>query len=226
MPDLLIITPSRQRPRRLEAMARAVRATTHGRADIIAMIDEDDPDLDAYAASDLYQVAVGPRGTLSALTNLAALGSVHKYRYLASLGDDHVPKTGNWDRMLIDQIEALDGPGWAYGDDGFQGPNLPTAWVQSSALADALGWMMLPACEHMYVDNAVLELGRRSGRIIYHPDVLIDHQHPLAGHASLDESYRRSNAPAQFERDKAAFDVWAAGPVDRDVELVRSLRHV
>jgi hypothetical protein len=51
-------------------------------------------------------------------------------RYLASLGDDHRPRTKGWDRRLIDAIESLGGaPGIAYGDDKLQGAALPTAWV-------------------------------------------------------------------------------------------------
>lgn len=229
MSDLLVITPSRDRPMRLAEMAVAVRDSTDGRALVLALVDDDDAGMASYArgaADQLYALAVGPRGSLSSLTNEAARTYAGDYPYLASLGDDHMPVTRGWDRLLIAQIESLDGPGWAYGDDGFQGGKLPTAWVQSSALVEALGWMMLPVCEHMFVDNAVLELGRDAGRLVYAPQVKIEHRHPFAGKADVDDSYRRSNAPAQFERDGQAFRDWLAGEaMARDVDLVRSLRH-
>jgi betaine-homocysteine S-methyltransferase len=40
--------------------------------------------------------------------------------------------------------------------------------------------MMLPGCEHMYVDNAVLELGRAANRIAYVPEVVIEHPELVA----------------------------------------------
>lgn len=225
MGELAVITPTRGRPDRFAELLDAIRTTAAGDVVVMSCVDEDDPTRDEYdrtspPAPDNLRL-YGPRRSLAGWTNAAALnlaGNGHA-RYLASLGDDHRPRTRGWDRLLIEAIEAMGGSGFAYGNDLFQGAAMPTAWVVSADVVRALGWMMLPGCEHMYVDAAVLELGRAAGRIAYRPDVVIEHVHPLAGKAPVDESYRESNSPDRYAADAAAFEAWKrdglAGDVDR-----------
>jgi hypothetical protein len=220
MADLAIITPTRGRPRQFAEMVRAVHATAAGSVEIYAAIDDDDP-ADYFAeckeppGDDLIRAYRGVRRSLSGWTNhLAqqALDSRDPPRYLASLGDDHRPRTPRWDLELIGAIETLGGaPGFAYGNDLYQGVNLCTAWVVSAEIVRALGWMMLPVCEHLYVDNATLALGRASGRILYRPGVVIEHLHPVAGKAEWDDTYRSTNNDARYAADSAAFAEWQRG---------------
>lgn len=227
-PALLVITPTRGRPGRFRTMVDAVADTTSGRATVLGLVDRDDPTRLLYQVQNGKGCTVlgGARNTLSALTNRAAgLPYAQRFEYLASLGDDHVPLTQNWDLDTIEAIRAMDGPGWAYGDDGFQGERCPTAWVQSRALVDALGWMMLPHCAHMYVDNAILELGRATGRLAYLPAVQIEHQHFVAGKATLDQTYADTNSPAQYGRDGARFSDWKMHRLAADCRTVTALRY-
>jgi hypothetical protein len=226
MADLAIITPTRGRPWQFRELTRAVHATATGSVQIWAGIDYDDesnyPAPYVDAALVVYQ---GERRSLSAWTNYLAeqaLAYPDPPKYLASLGDDHRPRTPGWDQKLIGAIEALGGPGIAYGNDLLQGEKLPTAWVVSAEIVRAVGWMMLPACEHMYVDTAVLALGQASGRIVYRPDVIIEHLHPAAGKADWDQSYRASNADERFAKDGEAFTRWQReGGLAADVEKLR-----
>ncbi len=87
----------------------------------------------------------------------------------------------------------------------------------------ALGWMMLPTAQHMYVDNAVLELGRATGRILYRPNVIIEHLHPVAGKAAWDASYRESNADERYVADRTAFEAWRAEQLAVDTAAVEAL---
>lgn len=221
MDELVVITPSRGRPQQMAEMVAACKATASGNVRVLPCLDDDDPALDQYRALlPSGPRLVGPRRTLSGWTNHAAavlLDQMHRPCYLASLGDDHRPRTPGWDMKLRAAIEALGGPGIAYGNDLLQGERLCTAWVVSSELVAAVGWMMLPACEHMYVDRAVLDLGRASGRIVYRPDVVIEHLHPVAGKAGWDDSYRATNAPARYAADQAAYEAWRVDGLDRDV---------
>lgn len=218
MADLAVIVPSRGRPGQLVEMATAAwdfaeRAIPH-QIRIVAGVDEDDPERGEYLQHKppFLDVRIGPRRSLSGWTNHLAhevLAERNPPRYLASLGDDHRPRTPGWDRRLIAAIESLGGaPGIAYGNDLYQGPALPTAWVVSADLVRAVGWMMLPACQHMYVDNAVLALGQALGRILYCPDVVIEHLHPAAGKAALDDSYRETNSAERYAADRQAFTRW------------------
>jgi hypothetical protein len=229
MADLVVITPSRGRPGQLAELARAVHDTTDGRVYVAGLVDDDDPHRAEY--KDLLDVWTGPRKSLAGWTNYAATVLLdqpagERPRYLASLGDDHLPRTRDWDLVLIGAIEAMPGPGIAYGNDLYQGANLPTAWVVAAEVVDALDWMMLPTCEHMYVDTAVLELGRAADRIAYVPEVVIEHRHPLAGKAAWDASYRETNAAARYERDQAAYENWVAnGGLATDVATLGRLHY-
>jgi hypothetical protein len=226
MADLAIITPTRGRPRQFADLVETVHATAAGTVEIWAGMDDDDH-ADYAEALGLADVLRGPRRSLSGWTNhlaTQALSSENPPRYLASLGDDHRPRTPGWDRILIDAIGGLPGGfGFAYGNDLFQGANMPTAWVVSADVVRALGWMMLPGCAHMYVDNAVLELGRAAGRIVYRPDVIIEHVHPVAGKAAWDDSYRESNAPDRYATDRAAFGAWRASGLATDAAKLAAL---
>jgi hypothetical protein len=231
--DLAIITPSRGRPDRFAELVASVAATAAGDVQVWVGLDDDDPADYHDACNDppgnVQVVAfLGERRSLSGWTNhLAgeALASIDPPRYLASLGDDHRPRTPGWDRTLIAAIEGLDGPGFAYGNDLFQGAAVPTAWVASAVAVRAVGWMMPPTCAHMFVDNAVLELGRAAGRIVYRPDVVIEHLHPVAGKAHWDDSYRASNHPDRYAADKAAFEVWLRDGLDADAARVRAVTY-
>jgi hypothetical protein len=227
MADLVVITPSRHRPRQLNELAHAVWETTEGRVEVVGLVDDDDPQRAAYKALGC-DIWTGPRKSLSGWTNFAAgiLLDGNGYRYLASLGDDHRPRGRDWDLRLIAAIEALDGPGIAYGNDLYQGERIPTAWVVSAEVVRAVGWMMLPACAHMYVDTAVLDLGRAAGRIAYRPDVVIEHLHPYAGKGDWDASYRESNTAARFEADRQAFEAWKRDGLEADAAKVKALTGV
>lgn len=232
MIDLAIVVPTRGRPERFVELVHAIQATAAGDVLIVSAVDDDDPS--DYATPLLGQeinlVAYrGERRSLSGWTNHLAQHLLHSPappRYLASLGDDHRPRTPGWDRLLIEAIEHLDGPGFAYGNDLLQGELMPTAWVASADVVRALGWMMLPGCQHMYVDTAVLTLGRAAGRIAYRADVVIEHIHPLAGKTGWDDSYRASNAPERYQADKAAYETWRdGGQLAADVALLEDLHH-
>ena len=232
MADLAIITPTRGRPERFAEMCRAAFDLAEGSIEIYGGIDDDD-DVAAYLSAMRPSVGgtvvlvPGPRHSLSAWTNhLAEMALAGSWltqdgdawvvdneipdppRYLASLGDDHRPRTPAWDRLLIDAIEERGGSGFAYGNDLAQGWRLPTAWVVSADIVRAVGWLMLPVCQHMYVDNATLALGEALDRITYVPGVIIEHLHPAVGKAAMDASYAESNTAERYEADRLAFEAW------------------
>lgn len=221
MANLAIIVPTRERADRFAAMVDAVQATATGSVEVVACVDADDPELELYRpiVRPVGRLLVGPRQSLSAWTNWAAQWVLNKAngappRHLASLGDDHLPRTPGWDVALA---EACGGHGYAYGDDLAQGVNLPTAWVQTASTVRALGWMMLPSCGHLYVDNAILELGRAAGILRYCPDVVVEHMHPVVGKAEVDDSYRASNSRLQYRNDGLAFKAWVRDGLAADV---------
>lgn len=230
MAELVVVTPSRGRPAGLREMVEAVHSTAEGAVAVMVGLDLDDPadyaeTMLGYDGGDCVMYMLERKSLCGWTNHLAklALDGANPPRFLASLGDDHRPRTKGWDRRLIEAIEQLGGPGFSYGNDLLQGRKMPTAWVASAEVVRALQWMMLPGAEHMYVDAAILALGEKAGRIVYRPDVVIEHLHPLAGKANWDESYRESNTDERYAADRAAFEAWRVEQLHGDAALLAAM---
>jgi hypothetical protein len=227
---ILVITPSRGRPDRLGYMLGETLGLSGPGTHVAVCTDNDDPHLDGYdelaarARQDWPDRVFWHRGNrrnLASWTNyVVAWPRAARYGYLASFGDDHVPRTEGWDEQLIAAIRAGGGTGIAYGDDKHQHEALPTAPVISRDITDALGWMILPGLRHMYCDNVWRVLSELAGCRFYVPEVVIEHVHPDAGKAGMDATYQEGyNA---YPDDQLVFDNWqGSGAVMRDVKRVK-----
>lgn len=233
MRDLLVIVPSRGRPVQAAELYETLAATCTTRTDVFLAWDDDDPAAGGYqelTCGDRLPSAggecrlwttSGPRQGLGAWTNQVAAEQAGHYRALASLGDDHRPRTRGWDERLLAALDEHGGTGIAYGNDLLMGERLPTAAVISSDIVTALGWMCLPSLRHYFVDNVWSVLGSSAGCLRYLPDVIIEHLHPLATWEVPDATYRE--AQAGYEADHAAFQEWMRDAAVADVAAVRNL---
>ena len=216
MPDLLVIIPTRGRPDRVVAALDAALSLSETDARAVVAYDDDDPAAPGYAAlaeecaGGLVSWAHGPRDTLCGWTNRLALEGLGEYRAFFSMGDDHLPRTPGWDRLLLEAIDGMGGTGFAYGDDLGQGERLATSVMVSADIVKALGYLMLPTCEHFHVDDAWMTLGREGGCLAWCPHVVIEHAHPAWGKAEMDSTYA-VEAP-KGGRDQAAWNEWWHGP--------------
>jgi len=113
-------------------------------------------------------------------------------------------------------------PHVVYGNDLFQGANLPTAAFLNSSLVQALGYMAPPVLKHLYADNFWMGLGQRLGGLVYLDDVVIEHMHPIASKGTWDEGYTRVNASAVDTADRQAWEWFRyGGEMDAAVARVR-----
>lgn len=218
---MLVVVPSRGRPRNIAALADAWTAT-QAHADVIVAVDDDDPTrgeyYDVIASHPRFDLVVGPRLGLVGSTNQLALANTDRYDFLGSIGDDHRPSSLNWDRYITEALTRL-GTGIVYPNDLLQGERLPTACFMTADIVTALGWMALPACRHLFIDDAWKALGERLDALTYLPDVIIEHCHPAGGKAEYDETYADGNST--WAQDEAAYRWWLANDIDRDVEKIR-----
>lgn len=226
MRDLLVITPSRGRPERLTEMLEACLFLAEADTEIAVAIDQDDIPVYAAKRADVFGDVrttwhIGPRRTLAGWTNLIAK-CTPGWRAYASLGDDHIPRTPGWDRLLLEAIDRMGGTGIAYGDDTIMGERLPTAPVISGDIVRALGWMCEPSLRHMFVDNVWGDLGREAGCLAYVPGVVVEHRHWCAGKSALDATYAETEV--QKEPDRALYENWKAERMTADADTVRALR--
>jgi len=227
---LLVLVPTRGRPEKALETFRSYTQTADPNVSAIQfVIDSDDPSGPAYlaiaqTAGPAFFVQPSP-GNMVAALNSAALHFATKYDYIGFVGDDHRFRTKGWDRLFVETLDR-EGGGLAYANDGFwRDGEIPTQIFMSSPLIKALGWMGLPTCKHLYIDNVWRVLGEGADCLFYFPDVLIEHMHPAGGKAAWDERYRAVNSEERYSEDRAAFEAWA-NTASVDIEKVkRALGH-
>ena len=222
MADLLVIVPTRGRPDNIDRLICAWRSTTTGCADLLIAIDDDDPADYPWRDVDGVFYAVGPRMRLGPTLNHSAVQFAPKYPYLSFFGDDHCPRTYGWDLKVCESL-AKSEPRLCYGDDLLQGERLPTAVFMTSDIVTALGYMVPPGLIHLFVDDSWLALGRALNAITYMPNVVIEHVHPFAGKAEMDEGYLAVNNEAMVTADKATYEAWVENDLASAVEKIRAL---
>jgi hypothetical protein len=224
--DLLVIIPSRGRPEQFAEVAGLIEKTARAQTDIHLCLDEDDRTVPAYftgsGARPRVLAETGPRLSMAAWTNKAAMAQAGNYRALASIGDDHFPRTDGWDEKLLAALDEK-GPGIAYPDDcnprNYTTGPMVTAPVISSQIVTALGWMAHPGMRHYYIDNVWEDLGKDAGCLYYLPDVVIEHRHPSVTGQAPDATY--GDAMAAWDSDQQAFYAWREGQRAADVATVR-----
>jgi hypothetical protein len=222
--NLVVIVPSRGRPRNIAALADAWTATKAA-ADVIVAVDDDDPTrgdyLDVVASHPRFDIVIGPRLRMAGTLNKVAASQAPMYDALGFMGDDHRPRTLDWDHRVTAELDRL-GTGLVYGDDLLQGANLPTAVFMTAGIIRTLGWMAPPGLVHLFLDNAWLTLGRALDAISYLPDVVIEHCHPIAGKAEHDDGYAEANAAEVWAHDQAVFERWRDEQLAVDVAKIRT----
>ena len=197
----MLLMASRSRPQNLARLLQSFKDTGVTTSALI-YLDQDDPCLSSYievmAGHDIWPM-IGPRiGAGPAINKLFA--RERNQPFYGIVADDLIPRTAQWDRILGDAARG----GIAYGDDGFQGRNLPTHPFLDGDLFRRIGWLTLPDCKHWFVDNAWRAIGEALNCLRYVPEVILEHMHPLAGKAEHDRSYEESTAMAAGDQGRYA----------------------
>lgn len=241
---LVMLVPSRGRPQNVVHLMDAWRNTASGDARLVVAVDDDDPAIDDYkrvaqnaATAAWYderrpehqrlgmnfaEFVFGPRLRLGGTLNKLAGEIAPTCFAVGFLGDDHRPRSQGWDKRFMDELFGL-GTGLVYGNDLYQGANLPTAVAMTSDVVTTLGYMVPPGLTHMYIDDAWKAIGQAIYRLSYLDDVIIEHLHPLANKAPWDAGYEEVNAGSMYERDRAAFMRWQATSMATDIERLRAV---
>jgi len=217
METLLVIVPSRTRPHNIARLQQAW-TDTGATADLLVLVDDDDPELAGYEALGVSLV-VGPRQRIGPLVDQYAVAAAKDYDVVGFMGDDHCPRTPGWDARIR---EASTPWSVVYGNDLFQGENLPTAVFQGSGLIRTTGRFNPPGCEHLYLDNYWKTLGERLGTLTYLDDVIIEHVHYMAGKAVEDDLYREVNSPTMYDHDATAWAAYANDGMQADLDRVKA----
>lgn len=221
MTDLVVVIPSRGRPRQARQLAAAFAATCTADTELVFAVDDDDPTRGDYPQR---LTAALPSRSMNEALNAVAVKEAADAFAVGFMGDDHRPRTVGWDERYLTVLREL-GTGIVYGNDLMQGAALPTQCAMTADIVRALGYMAPPVLTHLWLDNFWLSLGNEATCIRYLSGVVVEHRHPMAGKAVWDAGYERVNAVEMQDRDQAAFAGYvASGEFGRDVAKVRALR--
>lgn len=208
--DLVVLIPTRGRPDNALALEQAF-VDTNTKAKRFYIVDFNDETRSQYSWKLPVESVImihNETGGMAYPLNYIARQFIGEFDNFAFMGDDHRPRTANWDEKFVEELYS--GSDIVYGNDLFQGSALPTAVAMSGEIVKALRGMVPDSQRHLYLDNFWLKLGQDLGSIKYLPDVIIEHCHAFNGKAPMDENYARVNAPEVYSADKVAFDNFIA----------------
>jgi hypothetical protein len=195
--------PSRGRPDNIKRFIVAYKDTA-ATTPIILWLDEDDAE--NYADIELPEnwiKLVMPRfGGTGIMTN-KFYDLYPNEKWYGLLGDDVLPKTQNWDVKLV-AAAGLDG--LAYGNDLISGEKHAAHPVVGCALVKKLGWLALPGCQRIYIDDALMYAAKLEGKCTYLPEVILEHLHFSVEKSKFDAVYKKEHN----DSDKKIFDTWVA----------------
>lgn len=206
---LAVAVPTRGRPHNLSRLADALRKTCEVEYQLFARLDNDDQSEYPELPNTTY--LIGDRiFYANSVNEIAAKALKDGYTHIAILGDDVLPETKGWDKIMIDALPDL---GVAYGSDGLEhlhGEDLPTHVVVPIEMYKRLGWLGLPTLRHLFCDNVWRELGKLT-KFIYLPHVKLTHLHRWNQSAPDDTTYQEANDKKKREKDRRAFERWRDG---------------
>lgn len=159
-------------------------------------------------------------GSTTELINEAYSKSPH-YDYYHVTNDDFIYHTKDWDKILIEEIESRGGLGIAYGNDLFNGRNLPVTSVISANIIRSLGWLQLPGLQYLYGDMVWKFIGETIGFLYYRHDVIIEHEHARNHKADNDSVYEKTNSREVYDADGKVYDQWRKYYANEDLRKIR-----
>lgn len=224
MNKTLLMVPSRNRPQNIERMCKGL-IDTDSNVDLYVGIDSDDDHVAAYKAlSEQYafRLRVGPRKRFGPMLNELGMPLVDEYKYLGWQGDDHLPITKNWDEIYRQELDKI-GTGVVYGNDLVQGKNIATQLAFTSNIAKALGYIVPDGFIHLFIDNYFMVMAESIGKLVYLPEVVVQHLHYSAGSSQEDTTYKEANSPANWSNDRQRLEDYVKNELPRDKEKLERL---
>ena len=194
---------------------------TEGLSDIHLLHDEDECDIyhpivEQYPQIINYCIPIGI--TLMQKINVHALDIASKYKYVGFIGDDIVFKT-KFEQIFIDLLFSM-GFGMVYGNDMVWGEKLATHPFMTSNAITAVGFFGCPAVEHNYFDNYWQAIFGSLNKIVYLPEILMEHVHPIVGKEVADNIYKEIENKLQL--DEIKFTRYMSNNLVEDLDKIKN----
>jgi hypothetical protein len=184
-------------------------------------LDEDNHEIYPRFDGVIYEVNEPTEKRMNGVLNLLSTRYANMYETITFMGDDHLPRTHGWDETLYQPIKEK-GYGVSYGNDLFQGENLPTAVMMSTNIIKTLGFMSPPNQVHMFLDNFWKAVGERLNALTYFDDVIIEHLHAYVGKSELDDMYKSVNNAEVAGGDGIFYGEYIHNVFESDVAKLKS----
>lgn len=209
MRNIAILIPSRDRNHKIKKLHSVwfnyldPNITT----DCIVILDEDNEHIYERMPGFIYEVVKtnGKRGVTYPV-NQAANKYCNDYEYIGFWGDDHMPKTKNWNSLMYRVLHSNKPYAMAYANDLLQGSKLATEIIIDSLYIKNLGYMIHPDIQHLYCDDFWMYIGKYMNNIHYLDNVIIEHQHYSCGKSDEDSLYRELNTSERYRDDGIIYD--------------------
>ena len=215
----LVIIGTRDRPHNA-IRAFAQLKTVSVESDYLIIINEDQTDLYPEIEGVMCEVVPNGLGCIGKANHV-----LHKYwddyATITGIDDDCMVTTQNWDLTLAASINER-GFGLSYGNDTFQGQNLPTKVMISTNILRPLGFWAPKTIFHLYADDFWKLLGQNLGALDYFPSVMMEHWHYLNGKAPIDDLYKSIYDPQMVENDRNAWSAYQRDQFAIDIERVKT----
>jgi len=223
---MALLIPSRGRPDNIKRWMQAIE-DTEATVDVYVGIDPDDPKYDDYwrlslQYKNLYIDEGTERQRFGPTLNRLCSRVVNDYKYIMWAGDDHMPRSKHWDKEYIGELEKLK-VGIVYGNDLVMGEAIATQLAMTSNIVEALGYAVPEGFVHLYIDNYFMELARSIGKLVYLPEVIVQHMHPCAGMAQEDQTYIEANSPENWTNDRIRLEKYMQEELESDKQKLVKL---
>jgi hypothetical protein len=205
---LLVRMPTRGRPLQAIETLTKYRAMAGMPVEIEVVIDSDD---ETMVRAEVLQrlralgcvITVGEHKSKVEAVNA---GRVKDWDVLLLASDDQVPVAEGYAKRAMDAMlehfPMLDG--CVYFDDGYQHEKIVTLPIIGRRLYDQFGDVYSPAYKSLWCDQEQTDAYKEMRRLVYVPEVIIEHQHHVTGMTKLDALYIRNDA--LWDEDKAMYE--------------------
>ena len=209
MNKIAIIIPTRERSHKIDDLHKQwfnmldITCST----DCIIVLDEDNEQTYPRLSGFIYIIVkMGTQKGANYPLNQAAVALCNNYEYIGFWGDDHFPRTLNWNSIMYEVLNTNKPYAIGYGNDLFQKENLPTEVIMDSKYIQKLGYMSHPNFSHLYIDNFWKFMGIYMGNLNYMDNVIIEHLHYSLGKCPFDSMYGINNTQECYSVGRFIFN--------------------
>jgi hypothetical protein len=191
--SISILCPTRGRPELFSRMENSALDNAEGSVQIFAYVDDDDSKLSAYQSNAVSDIVVGPSEGVGKAWNMLVKKATGDLLMMGN--DDLVFHTEGWDKKIIEVIESMgfkDNIFVAWANDGAPNSEVRCTFpIVSKEWVEAVGYFVPECFNFLWHDTWVHAVGKEVGRLIYIPDVLIEHKHFAFKKSAYDDTYKR-----------------------------------